>query len=79
MSRMMDDVGGFQHFHHEGRLSGRNIVLRADAAEDTVDQANPRVIRWDERTDLSEEDDETALAQDAASGDAGSDFDNAGS
>ncbi len=35
---MVQDVGRLDHLDHEGALAGGQLVLRADAGEDAVDQ-----------------------------------------
>jgi hypothetical protein len=37
----VQDVGRFDHLDHEGGLPGVDLVLRADAGEDAVDQPDP--------------------------------------
>ncbi len=61
-----EDVGGFEHLHHERALAGRDVVLGADAREDAVDDANAGLVGGNERSDLGHERDEGDLAQPAA-------------
>ena len=42
----MQNIGGLDHFHHEGRVPGMDFILCADAREDAVHQANPGGIDW---------------------------------
>ena len=37
--RLGEDRGGLDHLDHEGRAAAREIVRRADAAEQAVDDA----------------------------------------
>lgn len=39
---VVEDVGRFGHFNHEGRLATREIIAGADAGEDFVDEADAR-------------------------------------
>ena len=39
---VVQDVGRLDHLHHEGGLPGVDLVLRADAGEDAVDQPDAR-------------------------------------
>ena len=37
---LLQDVGGFGHFDHEGGAAAGQVVGRADAGEDLVDRAD---------------------------------------
>ena len=40
LAGVVKDVGGFRHLHHEGGLTGGQIVDGADAGEDPVGDAD---------------------------------------
>ena len=61
--RLREDGGGFDHFDHEGRAPAREIVARADAAEQPVDEAEPCRDGGDKAARLREHDDERILAE----------------
>jgi hypothetical protein len=58
----MQDVAGFAHLDHEGRLPAREIVTGTDAGEDAVDRADHRVHRRHETADMGEQHDQRVLA-----------------
>src|SRR5277367_5702100 len=39
--RLVQDRGGFYHLDHKGRAAARQIVSRADPAEEAIDDADP--------------------------------------
>ena len=41
----MQNVGGLAHLHHKSGLPAREIIARADAREDAVQQIHPRLRR----------------------------------
>ena len=53
---VVEDGGGFIHFDHEGGLSAREVVARADAGEDAVDEADLGGGGGDEASGLGEKD-----------------------
>jgi hypothetical protein len=61
--RLREDRGGLDHLDHEGRPPARQIVRRADAAEQAVDEAHFRAARGDEAAGLGEHNDQRRLAQ----------------
>ncbi len=63
---MIEDVRGLQHLDHEGALSGGDVVLRADAGEDAVDQSDASPLSRYERADLRQQGDQRDLPQPAA-------------
>ena len=63
---LLQNLGGFEHLDHEGRLVGEEVVGGADAAEDPIDEADLSIVRRDIRTCLSEDGDEGVLAQEGA-------------
>ena len=56
------DGGGLAHLDHEGALAARQVVARADAREDAVDDADARALRRHVAAHLREDDDERHLA-----------------
>ena len=54
--RLMQDRRRLDHLGHEGRLSARQVILRADTSEDAIDEPDPRSRRrhpdpiWASRT-----------------------------
>ena len=62
-ARLIEDGGGLDHLDHEGRAAAGEIVGRADAAEQTVDDAERGTLRRHERAGLGEHDDERVLAE----------------
>ncbi len=64
--RMVEKVGGFDHFDHEGGLPGANLVPGADAGKDAVHQADVGLISRHKGADLGHQDDEGHLAQKGA-------------
>ena len=59
----VQDVGGLLHLDHERRLAARDVVGRADAREDAVDDRQLRVLRRHERSDLREQRQQRGLPQ----------------
>ena len=59
---LMQDLAHLGHLDHEGRLAAGQVVARADAREDAVDNADARRARGHERADLRHERDERDLA-----------------
>jgi hypothetical protein len=43
VGRVVEDVRGLGHLDHEGRRAAREVVARADAREDAVDDADRRL------------------------------------
>ena len=58
-----EDGGEFQHLDHEGAGAGGEVVVRADAGEDAVDDADGGAGGGDEAADLGHENDQGDLAQ----------------
>ena len=46
-SRVVQNVGGLGHFHHEGRPSAVKFITRSDAGHDSIHQSEPGRIRGD--------------------------------
>ena len=61
--RARQDRGGFHHFHHEGTASLRQIIRRADAAVQPVDDADVRGARRHEAAGLRQHGDQRVLPQ----------------
>ena len=59
---VVDDVRCFVHLDHEGGLAAREIVVRADAGENAIDQADLRALRRDKAADLRHQHDQRDLA-----------------
>lgn len=59
---VIEDVGGFVHFDHEGGVTASEFIGGADAREDAVDDADVGVKGGDPRTDLGHEGDEGDLS-----------------
>ena len=59
---MVQDVRHLRHLHHEGGLSGAQVVAGADAGEDAVHHADVGVGRGDEAAHLGHQDDQRHLA-----------------
>jgi len=59
---VVEDVGGFGHFDHEGGLALGEVVGGADAGEDAVDEADGGGFGGDEEAGLGHEDEEGDLA-----------------
>ena len=59
---IVEDVGGFLHFHHECGAAARQIVARSDAREDAVHHADFGGRGGNERAHLRHDDDEGHLA-----------------
>ena len=60
---LVQDCRGLDHLHHEGGTATRQIVRRADAREQAVDDADPRPARRHEAADLRQQRDQRVLAQ----------------
>ena len=52
LGRVVHDVRRLVHLDHEGRLAAREIVVRADAGENAIDQTDLRARRRNEAADL---------------------------
>ena len=63
LRRAAQDVRRLGHLDVEGRLSRGQVVARADAREDAVDDAERRRLGGHERADLREDHDQRGLAQ----------------
>ena len=61
--RLGEDRRGLDHLDHEGRTAAREIVGGADAAEQAVDDADPRARGRDEAAGLGEHRDQRGLAE----------------
>ena len=59
----VQDVGGLLHLDHERRLAAGDVVGRADAGEDAIDDRHLRLARRHERSDLRQQRDQRRLAQ----------------
>lgn len=59
---VVEDVGGFAHFDHEGGAVGGEVVGCTDAGEDLVDGADLGGIGRDEAAGVRHEDDVGDLA-----------------
>ena len=59
---VIEDVRRFVHFHHEGRLTSREVVVGADAGEDAVGEAESHGFGGDETAGLGKEGEEGDLA-----------------
>ena len=57
----MENPRALRHLHHEGALPARQIVRRADAREQPIDEADARALRGNERSRLRQHDDESHL------------------
>src|SRR3546814_2113252 len=57
------DGGGFHHFHHEGGPALREIVRRADPAEQPVDNADAGAVGGNEAARLRQYRDQRVLAK----------------
>ena len=62
VGRVVEDGGGLVHLDHEGGLSAREVVARADTGENAVDQSDLGFSRGNEAAGLGEEDKEGDLA-----------------
>ena len=58
----MQNIGGFGHFHHEGRATAGQIIRRADAREDAVQTGQRDGTRRYKGPDVSQEGDQGVLA-----------------
>ena len=61
-SRVVQDVGGFAHLDHEGRLAAREVVAGADAGEDAVDRPDRGACGGNETADVGKQHDQRVLA-----------------
>ena len=61
--RVVQDVRRLHHLDHERALARGQVVLRADAGEDAVDQADARRLRRDEGADLRQQRDQRDLPE----------------
>ena len=52
--RVLQNAGEFVHLHHEGAASARDVVRRADAGVDALEQGQYGAFGWNEGADLSE-------------------------
>src|ERR1019366_5941931 len=59
----VEDDGGFGHLDHEGGAAARQVVGRADAGEDAVDDGESGGFGRYERTGLGQDGDDRGLAQ----------------
>ena len=62
-ARLIENRGGLDHFHHEGRAPAREIVGCADARKQTVDDADAGLLRRHEAPHLGEHNDQRVLTQ----------------
>ena len=60
---LMQDRGGLGHLHHEGGAAARQIVRRADTAEQPVHHADGGGFGGDRQAGLRQHDDQRVLAQ----------------
>ncbi len=60
--RVVEDVGGLGHLDHERALAAAQLVGRADAGEEPVDDADPGASGRDEAADLGQDRDQGDLA-----------------
>ena len=58
---LMENIGDLRHLHHEGGLSGGEIVTGADAGEDPIHYADMGVFGGDEAAHLGHENDQRHL------------------
>ena len=58
---LMENIGDLRHLHHEGGLSGGEIVAGADAGEDPIHHADMGVFGGDEAAHLGHENDQRHL------------------
>ena len=58
---IVEDVGGFDHFHHESRAASRQVVAGADAGENAVDGADLCLLRRYEAAGVGEQHNQRAL------------------
>ncbi len=65
-ARLVEDRRGLDHLDHEGRAAAGQIVGRADAAEQPVDDADLGFGGRHERTDLRQQRDQRVLPQEGA-------------
>ena len=63
LAGVAQDVGGLLHLDHERRLAAQDLVARADAREDAVDEPELGLARRHEAAHLRHERDERHLAQ----------------
>ncbi len=60
---LMQDRGGFRHLHHEGAAAARQVIRRADAGEQPVDDADGGGGRRHRQPRLRQDHDQRVLAQ----------------
>ena len=60
--RVVQDIGGLAHLHHESRAAGRQIVGSADASENPVDRPNHCLLGGDEAAKMCQQRDQRGLA-----------------
>ncbi|MNU58797.1 hypothetical protein D3C71_479410 [compost metagenome] len=58
---VMQDVAGFSHLDHEGRLPAGKVVAGADAGQDAVDRADQRAAGRHEAADVGQQHDQRVL------------------
>ena len=63
LARLVEDRRRLDHFDHEGRAPAREIVGRADAAEQSVDDADRGGLRRHERAHLRQRGDQRILSE----------------
>ena len=59
--RIPEDIRHLVHLHHEGRLTGREVVARADPREDTIADRDIRMARRHEGADARHQHDQRHL------------------
>ena len=59
----VQDVRRLLHLDHERRLAARDVVGRADAREDAIDERQLRLARRHERSDLRHDAEQRGLPQ----------------
>ena len=55
MTGLVENGGGFHHFHHKSGLPGSQVVLQADAGKDTVHQADLGMVGGHETANLRQQ------------------------
>src|SRR5690606_38029764 len=65
LAGLSEDRRGLDHFDHEGRAAASEVVGRADAAEQAIDQADGGARGRDEAARLGEQHDQRVLAQES--------------
>ena len=61
--RAVQDVSRFDHLHHEGALSGGQVVRGSHARENPIDQSDAGFCRRYEAPDLRQQNDQRDLAE----------------